>query len=120
MEERRVPTTVTEVLEEITETARSILASLQDEGARGSLLEPKPQGNEMDHQVLAALVVGVAKIMAETNQILATLQLMQNLQGTGNPTPITKPAQTGGGEPTETTQEWLRKTLGPSSVGFFG
>lgn len=74
----------------------------------------------MDHQVLAALVVGVAKIMAETNQMLATLQVMQNLQGTGSAPPVMKPGQAGGGEPTESTQEWLRKTLGPSSVGFFG
>lgn len=42
MEERRVSTTGTEVLEEITETARSILASLQNEGLEGPRLSTRP------------------------------------------------------------------------------
>ena len=73
MEEQQLPTTVTEVLEQITDAARAILDRLQ----RGESALPQGSltayGPEVDQHVLAALVVGVAKIIAETNQIVLAL-----------------------------------------------
>lgn len=63
-----------------------------------------------DQQVLAALVVGVARVLAETNQMVVALQTEKSQQAPG----------VVAGRQDITTDDWAKRILGKSNVGFFG
>jgi hypothetical protein len=107
MDSRPLPTSVTEVLEQITEAAHSMMESLQQH--QGVVSPPGQNAQETEQYILAALVVGMARVLADTNEIVRMLYAAANEKAS--------PESEGRSLPND---DVVRKLLERSNIRFLG